>query len=278
VLPVGGVASATTTFTTPTVAAATTLNFTVTVTNCAGTSSAAVTVNVVVDVPLVNHVTPVTVASGTPGVQTIAISGVDPNGLALTFAATQSGGNPALGNFTVVNPNPLGTTANINFTVPTLPLGTVLPDVVQLAITATNTSNAVSPTEFTTVTVNPAPDLVTVTAAQYRTSKQRLTINASDSVISPNIVLTLQPYKTTTGTIYKPCPADGGVGCVFLNNGNGLYLLDVLGAPEPSCGNPAGNTTPCPDTPMSILSNIPATPPGPPGGTATNFGLSSIRQ
>jgi hypothetical protein len=100
-----------------------------------------------------------------------------------------------------------------------------------------------------------------------------LTLNASDSVISPNIVLTLQPYVTTTGATYHPCPADGGVGCVFVPAGAGLYLLDVLGAPEPACGNPTGaNATPCPATPMSIKTNIPG------GGTPSNFGLTSIRQ
>lgn len=273
------VASATATFTAPTVAAATTLNFTVTVTNCAGTSSAAVTVNVVVDVPLVNHVPPVTVVSGTPGVQTIPISGVDPNSLALTFNATQSGGAPALGNFTVVNPNPLGNTANITFTVPTLPLGQVTSDVVQLAITATNTASAVSPTEFTTVTVNPQPDIVTVTAAQYRISKQRLTINASDSVISPNIVLTLQPYACQGGPsvtcpngIFTPPAAQAN----FAPAGTGLYLLDVLGFPQPACNppNPGGAfATPCSQAPMSIKTNIPGG-----GSVPFFFGLTSIRQ
>jgi hypothetical protein len=260
VLPAAGVASSTATFLTPTVAAATTLNFSVAVTNCAGTSSAPATVNVVVDVPLVNHVPPVTVVSGALP-QTIAISGVDPNGLALTFNTTQSGGAPGLGSLATTSTG--ASTANITFTVPTLPLGQVTSDVVQLAITATNTANAVSPTEFTTVTVNPQPDVVTVTAAQYRISKQRLTINASDSVVSPNIVLTLQPYITTTGALFDPCVSLGVSGCTFLNQGTGLYLLDVLGAPEPAIP---------PATPMLIKSNIPG------GGTPNPFGLTSIRQ
>lgn len=262
-VPLTGANTATATFTAPTVPApGTTLNFTVTATNCAGTSTSPnVAVNVVVDVPLINHVPPVTVTSGIQTGNQIAISGVDPNGLALTFNTTQSGGAPALGNLTTTSTG--SSTANITFTVPTLLLGTVTPDVVQLAITATNTGGAVSPTEFTTVTVNPQADIVTVTAAQYRISKQRLTINASDSVISPDLVLTLQPYLTTAGTTYKPCLADGGVGCIFTNQGSGLYLLDIVGAPEPAVP---------PATPMSITSNIPG------GGTPSPFGLTSIRQ
>ena len=67
------------------------------------------------------------------------------------------------------------------------------------------------------------------------TGKQRLVINASSTVVSPNVVLTLQPYacQTVAGQvacptsgIYNPDPALGGVGNVFTNNGAGTYMVD----------------------------------------------------
>jgi hypothetical protein len=132
--------------------------------------------------------------------------------------------------------------------------------VVQLAVTATDGLQTSLP-EFTTVTVNPAPDVVTITAAQYRISKQRLTINASDSINpSTNIVLTLQPYVTTTGTTFDPCSL-GQTACVFLYQGTNLYLLDALGLPEPAVP---------PAVPLLVRTNI--------AGSSGSFGLTSIRQ
>ena len=96
--------------------------------------------------------------------------------------------------------------------------------------TFTAFSTASAP-EFTTVTVNPLPDSVTITAAEYRISKQRLILNATSSVISPAVVLKLAPYVTTLGTTFDPCAS---LGCTFTNNGGGLYLLDIVGAPEPA--------------------------------------------
>ncbi|HEX6829401.1 MAG TPA: hypothetical protein VF104_10525, partial [Burkholderiales bacterium] len=241
-------------FTVPAVAATTTLSFTVTVSNAAGSSVAQVSVNVVVGAPIVNHVNPVSVPSGTPNV-TLPISGVDSGGLPLTFSATQTGGSQPLLNVAVTSTGP--GTANVSFSAPTLPLGQVQPDVVTLTITATNSAGATSLPEFTSVAVNPLADVITVTSAEYRTSKQRLLINVTDSVISSNVVLTLQPYLTTTGTIFDP----SGLGNVFLNQGGGLYLLDIVGAPEPAIP---------PATPLDVKSNL--------KGDSGTFGLTRIRQ
>ena len=101
--------------------------------------------------------------------------------------------------------------------------------VVNLTVTASNATVTSAP-EFTTVTVNPLADSVLITATEYRTGKQRLTVNASSSTVSPNVVLTLQPYVTATGTTFDPSL----LGATFTNNGGGVYILVLVGAPEPA--------------------------------------------
>ena len=100
-------------------------------------------------------------------------------------------------------------------------------------------------------------------------ANKRLIINATSTVVSPNVVLTLQPFLTTTGTTYNPDPAAGGVGNKFTNNGGGLYSLTINGVPEPACGNPAGNKTPCPTKPLDVKSNL--------NGDSGFFALTIIR-
>jgi len=233
------------------------LTFQVTATNCAGSSTATVSVTVLASGSIiVNHIPPFTTISGT-AINSIPVSGTDPAGLPLTFLVTQSGA-PALTGLTVTSTGP--SSANITFSAPTLPLNQVTNDVVQLAVTATDGVQTSSPAEFATVTVTPAPDNVLVQAAQYRISKGRLTINASDTIVNPNLVLTLQPYVTTTGTTFDPCSL-GQTACVFLNQGLGIYLLDALALPEPAVP---------PARPMVVNSSI--------GGSSGSFGLTSIRQ
>jgi hypothetical protein len=258
-----------TTYKAPVVLAQTVVPLTLKATDSCGTSTAtsSITVNAALP-PTVNPVAPVSVFSGAN--KSFTISGADPNVPALTpltFTVTQAPAGTLL-NFTVTQNPPLG--ATVSFTAPTLPIGQVVPTVVTLTITDRNTAPLTSAPVTVTVTVNPLPDVVTIQAAQYRTGKQRLTINATSSVVSPNVVLKLQPYVTITGAVYNPDPAAGGIGNVFTNNLNGTYLLDITGAPEPACGNPAGNTTPCPTASMDVRSNL--------NGDSGPFALTNIRQ
>jgi hypothetical protein len=258
-------------YTAPTVGALTNINLTLTVTTCGGTgvSSTIVAVNGA-SAPTVNHVPPLTLFSGAAG--SMAVTGSDPNAPAavpLFFAATQAGA-PALNNFTVTQgPNPPGTSATITFNAPVLPLGQVTTSVVNLTITATNTANLVSAPEFTSVTVTPLPDAITPTSAQYRVNNKRLIITANSSVVSPNVNLLLQSYVTITGSVYNPDPAAGGAGNLFTNNGAGAYSLTLNGVPEPACGNPGGNTTPCPTKSLDIKSNL--------NGDSGGFALTRIQ-
>jgi len=196
------------------------------VTNTAS-SSATITINAAI-APTVNHVAPVTVFSG--AATTIPLSGVDPNVPAqlLTFNVTQAGA-PALVNLTVTSTGP--STANLTFTAPTLPATQVTSTVIQLTITATNTGGAVSAQEFSTVTVNPLPDSLTITTAQYRTGKQRLdlTVTSSNAAVGAALIVKLQPYLTTTGTTFDPATIGN-----TLTFAGGVYTLTLVGAPEPA--------------------------------------------
>jgi Immunoglobulin I-set domain len=258
------------TFVTPVVAANTTLNFTVTATNTAGSASAPVSVAVAFDQPVVNPIAFQSVLSGTRA--TINITGTDPGGLDLTFTVVQTCGPAPNVSPLVVNQN---TPPNVpvnqgNFTfIHTLALGA---PAVTLCfdVTATNTAGVSSVPQHTQVTVNPQPDSVAVTSAEYRTGIQRLIINATSSVISPNVTLKLQPYLTEANTTYNPDPAAGGVGNLFTNNGAGLYTITLVGVPRPACNLGGTYATPCAQRPIVVNSNL--------GGTSGPTALTRIRQ
>ncbi len=189
------------------------------VTNACGTSTATTSVTVNgATLPTVNHIAPITVASGAP----VSLTASCING-PCTFVWTQTG-TPV-----VLVPNPF-TGATISFTL-TLPVGAP-GTTLQFSVVATNAAGASAP-EFTTVTVNPTADAVTIASAEYRTGKQRLILNATSSIVSPSVILTLDPYVTTTGTTFDPAT----LGNVFTNNGGGLYIITLVGAPQPGAGN-----------------------------------------
>jgi hypothetical protein len=242
-----------------------------TASNACGANTATSTVTVdQANAPTVNAVAPMSVTSGANA--SFTVSGSDPNVPALTpltFAVVQSpvGGGPALLNLVVTQST--ATSAVVTYTAPLLPLGQTTSNVVNLTITATNTAGVASAAATTSVTINPVPDAVAITSSEYRIGKQRLTLTASTSVISANVVLTLKPYATQTGGTFDP----GQLGAVFTNNGGGLYTLQLVGAPPPAC-NPGGTmttfVTPCSLTPLVVGSNL--------GGSSPATALSRIRQ
>jgi hypothetical protein len=222
---------------------------TLAVTGPCGTSTVSTTITLnAAGAPTVTHIPNVSVFSGANG--SFGVSATDPNGETVTFAVTQSG-SPALLNLAVQqNPNNSGT---VTFTAPTLPIGQVTSTSVTVSVTATNTGNATSLPESTTVTVNPLPDQVLVQTADYRLSKQRLDLTATSSVVSPNVTLTLQPYVTTSGAVFDPST----LGNVFTNTGGGNYTLTLVGCPEPAKQ---------PATPISARSNL--------GGVSPQIGIT----
>ena len=238
-----------------------TVNLTLTAFNSCGPSAPATTTLGIgtQSAPVVSPVAPITVLSGAAG--SFIVSGTDPNGaLPLRFTVTQAG-TPALTVLTVV---PLtSTSATVNFVAPAVPVGQVTPDVITLTITARNTVPLSSVPVTTTITVNPSPDVLFITNAEYRTGKSRLTVSATSSVISPNVNLFLNPYACAGG-ISTICP--GGtfdpatLGNTFTNSGGGLYIITLVGAPEPAVP---------PATPLSVRSNL--------NGISPLHGLDRIR-
>ncbi len=238
-------------FTAPAVTVATTIDISLTATNSCGSSTATSTVTVnASQPPAVSQVNPVSVFAGANG--TFTVSGADPNSpaqLPLAFTVTQAGA-PALVNLATTQNPPTG--ATVQFTAPTLPVGQVAPSVITLSITATNSLGQASAPVSVSVTVKPLPDQVSITNAEYRTGKQRLIITATSSVVSANVILTLQPYRTTTGTTFTP--PDG----TFTNGGGGLYTITLVGVPQPAAG-----------LVLTVTSNL--------GGTSPPHALDRIR-
>jgi hypothetical protein len=245
------------TFTAPTGPA--TVNLTVTASNACGTSQATAAVNV--SAPG----TPTLVAQSTDAVfsgatHSYTVTATDPNvppSVPISFTVSQTG-TPALTNLSVT---PSCTTSpctvTVTYTAPVLPVGQITSTSVVVTVNAKNAGNVAANPVSTTVTVNPLPDSVLITATEYRTGKQRLTVNASSTVVSPNVILTLAPYVTATGTTFDPAQ----LGAVFTNNGGGLYILVLVGAPEPAVP---------PATPLVVKSNL--------GGVSPPHGLDRIRQ
>ena len=217
-------------YTAPVVTADTVVSLSLTVNNGFGSSTATSTVTVKGALPpAVAAVSPVSLFSGANG--TFTVTGSDPNSptlVPLTFTVTQA---PAsLIGLTVAAQS--NTSAMVTFRAPTLPLDQILPSVIQVTITATNSAGVASAPVTTSVTVNPIPDSVAITSAEYRTGKQRLIVTATSSVISPNVILKLLPYVTTTGATFNPAT----LGDTFTNGGGGLYTMTLVGAPQPASG------------------------------------------
>ena len=230
-------------YTAPTVGALTNVGLTLTVTTCGGTgvSGTIVAVNGA-SAPTVNHVPPLTLFSGAAG--SLAVTGSDPNvpaAVPLFFAATQAGA-PALTNFTVTQgPNPPGTSATITFNAPVLPLGQVTTSTVNLTITATNTANLVSAPEFTSVTVQPLPDVISayfgaIPGQQQATDHYREFVGGQPergletAVLCDDHGKRLQPRSGSWRSRKSRSPTTVA----------GVYTLTLNGVPEPACGNPDG--------------------------------------
>ncbi|HMF98482.1 MAG TPA: hypothetical protein VKE96_29480 [Vicinamibacterales bacterium] len=251
--------AASTNYTAPVVTATEAQTITLTVTDSITGLSTAQSVTVTINAPnlptvTINPAGPLSVPTGVP--QTLNASctflGVDQTSKC-TFTWTQLPG----GGLTVL-PNPVqGKTLNF---IPTLPPATPAATI-QIAVTAVfnpgggQPPSPASAPQIIVVTVNPVPDVITMTT-EYRTGKQRLLITATTNAVGPNVVLRLEPYLTTTGTIVDPGPLG-----IMLNTGGGIYTLDIVGIQEPALP---------PATPLVVISNL--------GGSTGPTQLQRIRQ
>jgi hypothetical protein len=185
------------------------LTFQVTATNTAARSATA-TVTITVNpaqAPIAN-------AGSSQGVKVLAAVNLngslstDPNGLPLTYAWTQVSGTPvALAGANTVSPS---------FTAPGAP------GVVGFTLVVSDGFVSSAPA-LVTVTVNPnAADVLNITVAEYRIGQQRLTVNATSSILDGTPVLTLMGFGVN----------GGGVPMAY--QGNGLYLVVLSGVGQPA--------------------------------------------
>ena len=185
------------------------LTFTLTATNTAA-KSAASSVNITVNPAQA----PVANAGTNQGVKVnaaVTLNGslsTDPNGLPLTFTWVQvSGTHVALNGATTVSPT---------FTAP------AAPSTLGFTLTVSNGFVSSAPA-LVTVTVNPnVADTVNITVAEYRIGQQRLTINATSSILDGTPVLSLLGYGVN------------GAALPMTYQGNGLYIVILSGVSQPA--------------------------------------------
>ena len=221
--------------------AATTYFVDFTATNPCGASIASSTIVVsATPVPSISPIQNQTVTAGTP----VTITATSSSLPAPTWAWVQTAGpaNPP----TTQTPSaatPTGT-SSLSFN-PTV-AGTYT-----FSVKATN-ANGTSPATTVTVTASTATAAnVTLTGAEYRTSKQRLIINATST--DPAVAsMKLMPYQTETGTTFDPATLGGNLTVSLVTPGT--FTLTLVGAPPPACNLGGTYATPCSKTPLTVKS------------------------
>ncbi|MCX6549042.1 MAG: hypothetical protein NTW40_13530 [Acidobacteria bacterium] len=185
------------------------LTFTLTATNTAA-KSAVSSVNITVN-PALAPVANAGTAQGVKVNAAVTLNGslsTDPNGLPLTYTWVQVSGTHVV--LTGAN------TAKPTFTAPAAPTS--------LGFTLTVSNGLLSSAAaLVTVTVNPnVADTVNITIAEYRTGQQRLTVNATSSIVDGTPALTLMGYGVN------------GAGVPMTYQGNGLYIVVLTGVAQPA--------------------------------------------
>lgn len=240
--------------------AAGTYFLTFTASNVCGATSAATTITVqAAPVPTINPIANVTASAG--AVTTItATSNSTPTP---RFTWTQTSGPAAIAFTQAPSAATATVTSSISFTPVTA--GTYT-----FRVTATNANGTSQPTNVTlTVTAATVTNL-TITTAEFRTTKQRLdlSVTATDLTV---LTMTLQPYMTDTGTMFDPAT----LGAASLTNtGGGIWTLTIVGAPRPACRLNSTYATPCTQRPLIVKSTGGGAGPG----TSVQTALTKIRQ
>ena len=156
-------------------------------------------------------------------------TGVDPNGLVLTFNWTEiapPAGASAL-SATTTTPALAPSTALASFMPTTAGVRTF-----RLIVTNSAGTTGTSDVVITIVAV-PVADVIIPTLIEYRTTKQRLTVTATDA--APAAVLTLTAYTGFNATGLPLCGVAGTVNCPqFTALGGGVFTEIWVGAALPA--------------------------------------------
>jgi hypothetical protein len=207
-------------FKAPAAATAQSLTFTLTVTSSAGLqSSASVVISVNAAVAPIANPGPNQNASSGAAVTLNGLASVDPNGLPLTFQWTQVSG-PAV---TLVSP----TTGTPGFTAPTVAIGSSATIGIQLIVR--DQFNASVPA-LVTVTVFGGTDAITITAAEYRTGKQRLTVSATSSLATAQLYLLDPTQPAPASCAVTPLPS----ACIPMTIQAGIPTAVLVGVAQPA--------------------------------------------
>ncbi len=157
-------------------------------------------------------------------------NGVDPNGLVLTFNWTEIARPAGASLLSATTSTPAGapSTALASFMPSTVGVRTFRLTVSNGQLGGTVTSDVV----ITTVAA-PVADVIIPTLITYRTTKQRLTVTATDA--APAAVLTLTAYTGPNATGLPLCGVSGTVNCPqFAALGGGVFSEIWVGAALPA--------------------------------------------
>jgi hypothetical protein len=188
--------------------------------SASSTASTSLAVTAAAAAPVITSVTasPNPVVTNTTATLNAVAS--DPNRLALTYLWTVT--NTSNGStFTLTGAKP-------SFTAPTV---TAAQGRVNLSVSLTVTNSAglstTTATPLTLVVISAPADTLANNGTLYRTTKSRLTINVTSSVVSPSIVLTatLDLINPSTGQHYT---------ATLQNLGGGAYSVDIIGVGLPN--------------------------------------------
>jgi hypothetical protein len=150
----------------------------------------------------------------------------------------------------------IGLTSTISFAAPVLAANVVTPTVLSFNVTATQSTAVIggagassvvvqSASTLASVTVIQRPDTVTITTVQFRCDKHRMTVTATSSIDNPALVLKLLDYTDNQNNLY----VTSTIGNTFTYGPGGLYTLDMIGVKLPA-------TFPAPAAPFKVVSSL----------------------
>jgi hypothetical protein len=190
--------------------------------------------------PTVNPIQNQTVTAGTP----VTITATSTSVPTPTWTWVNTGGPAGI----ALTQTPSAATASGTSSIAFNP---AIPGTYTFTVKAAN-ANGTSPTTTVSVTATQStPTNITVTPAEYRTSKQRLVLTATstDATVASMVLL---PYLTETGTTFDPATLGNNLTVSLVTPGS--FTITLVGAPPPACNLGGAYATPCAQKPLTVKS------------------------